>query len=332
MARGSSLLAREAPQSGRFDIIVEDGFVLTELAAIVDVLRITNRICQQEVFGWQFCSASGGEKRDTVGLSVDTAPLSERPTADYAIMLGNTDASILAPLLRRVLPAYAARCRRLFLLSEAASQYIRSHDKGAVHTTHWENRLTQSEEIDASDWGVQLARDHDGITTCAGMGATVDLMLSVVAGHVSQAAMMNVSDVLLHDHVRDMRTPQPFGSDQSSALGDPDLDACIALMKANLEEPLPIQDLCRLLNVSNRSLERKFSRYLGLTPNSYYRELRLNKASALLLNTSLSIREVGLACGFSSSFAPLFKTVFGCTPAEARRRKRPSATTAHSTR
>jgi transcriptional regulator GlxA family with amidase domain len=330
MARGSSLLAREAPRQGRFDIIVEDGFVLTELAAIVDVLRITNRVCQQEVFGWRFRSISGGAKRDSVGVTVDTAPLAERPSVEYAIMLGNADALAMAVPLRRVLSAYGARGARLFLLAEAASHYIRSHNKGAVHTTHWENRLAQSEEVDASDWGAELARDHDGITTCAGMGATVDLMLSVVAGHVSQAAMMNVSDILLHHHVRDMRTPQPFGSDQSSALGDPDLDACIALMKANLEEPLPIQDLCRLLNISNRSLERKFSRYLGLTPNSYYRELRLNKASALLLNTSLSIREVGLACGFSSSFAPLFKTVFGCTPAEARRRKRPTPAIAHS--
>ena len=39
--------------------------------------------------------------------------------------------------------------------------------------------------------------------------------------------------------------------------------------------------------------------------------------------------EVGLACGFASGFAPLYKSVFGRTPAETRRLKRQSSGSAH---
>lgn len=329
MARGPSLLARPPSQRGSFDIIVEDGFVLTEMAGVVDVLRLANRVSQNAVFDWTYRSMTGGLCSSSSAATVQTEPLPPRPTVDYAIVLGNMDGDALSLPMRHVMKCYRGRATRLFLLAEASALYIKMHGQGAAHTTHWENRLALSEQTDASDWGVQLASDCDGVTTCAGMGATVDLMLSLVKNHISGPALMNVSDILLHDRIRDLRTPQPFSKPEVSSTGDADLDASIALMQANMEEPLAIHDLCRILKISSRSLERKFNRYLGMTPNSYYRELRLNKASTLLLNTSLSIREVGLACGLASGFAPLYKSVFGRTPAETRRLKRQSAPDAH---
>lgn len=325
MSRGAGLLARRATQQGCFDILVEDGFVLTEMAGIVDVLRIANRVCQQQVFEWTYRSASGGIKYASSGAMVETESLPTRPVADYAFVLGNAETDVLVTPQRHILRTYAGRPTRLFLLAEAASIYIQNHTDSTAHTTHWENRLALSEQIDASEWGVQLASDHDGITTCAGMGATVDLVLSLAVHHMSQPALRTVCDILLHDRIRDLRTPQPFSTAQVATTGDPDLDACIALMQANMEEPLAINDLCKELKISTRSLERKFSSRLGMTPNSYYRELRLNQASTLLLNTPMSIREVGLACGFANGFASQYRSVFGHTPADARRAKRRGA-------
>jgi transcriptional regulator GlxA family with amidase domain len=322
MARAPRLLARDASPKGSFDILVEDGFVLSELAAVLDVLRLANRVCQNTVFSWTSRSLAGGIVTSSSGVFVETQTLPQRPDVDYAMVLGNAETSALVAPLRRILMLYKGRATRLFLFAEPASLYIRATGKGDIHTTHWENRMALAEETDASDWGQVLASDHEGVTTCAGMGATVDLMLSLIQGHVSRPALMKVSDILLHERIRDLRTPQPFSKSETTATRDADLDACIALMQANMEEPLAIYDLCRMLDISSRSLERKFSRRLGMTPNSYYRELRLNKASTLLLNTSLSIREVGLACGFASGFAPLYKSVFGRTPAETRRIQR----------
>ena len=98
-------------------------------------------------------------------------------------------------------------------------------------------------------------------------------------------------------------------------------------MQANIEEPMPIGDIVAELGISTRSLERKFKTYLATTPNGFYREMRLNKANNLLLNTSMSVREIGLACGFQNGFSSLYKSIFGITPLTLRKRRRPGETT-----
>jgi transcriptional regulator GlxA family with amidase domain len=93
-------------------------------------------------------------------------------------------------------------------------------------------------------------------------------------------------------------------------------------MQGNIEDPIPISELVAMVGVSSRSLERKFRTYLNTTPNTYYRQLRLAQANNLLLNTTLSVREVGLACGFSEGFSVLYKKFFGITPLEMRHRRK----------
>ena len=59
---------------------------------------------------------------------------------------------------------------------------------------------------------------------------------------------------------------------------------------------------------------------MQITPNGYYRELRLASANNLLLNTNMTIQEIGLATGFSSGFARVYRTVFGMTPNASRQK------------
>ena len=93
-------------------------------------------------------------------------------------------------------------------------------------------------------------------------------------------------------------------------------------MQANIEEPLPISELVRLVGVSARSLERRFRDRLASRPAEYYRVLRLNRANNLLLNTSMPISEIALACGFPSGFTPHYRELFGMTPQAARKARR----------
>jgi|GEM_PF-5844894 len=56
-------------------------------------------------------------------------------------------------------------------------------------------------------------------------------------------------------------------------------------------------------------------------PHQFDRALRLNKANTLLLNTSLSIQEIGIACGFLGGLSGPIKAMFGTTPQQIRGRK-----------
>lgn len=307
----------------KFDIVVADGFVLTELAAVADTLRLANRISAVPPFEWRYLSRKGGPKSSSSEALVQTRLIQERPQADYLIVLGNSDQDCPDLSLGRVISNYLHRQSQVFLLAEAASVYIKeSGSKLSAPTTHWENTDLMVERGKHIHTSNAIAVQDDRVVTCAGMGATVDVMLSVIGAHVPQATKLAVANILLHDTIRDFSTSQPFLGAKGAGTGDQELDLCIEIMQANIEDPLPIGELVNVLKMSNRSLERKFQTMLNTTPNRFYRELRLTKANNLLLNTTLSVRDVGLACGFSNGFSGLYKSYYGITPFALRKQKR----------
>jgi transcriptional regulator GlxA family with amidase domain len=306
-----------------FDVIVASGFALTEMSGVVDVLRLFNRVTNREIFVWQYLSVPGGRVESTAGAFVETLPLTTRTNANYAVVLGNADADHPELALSHVIGQYMARQTRVILLAEAASRYISDKgDTGSKHTTHWENRAVLLERLGLFETQSALVVDAGAIVTCAGMGATIDMTLSLASQYQTSATMMNVADIMLHERIRHYNTLQPFGGRRALATGDRDLDACISLMQENIEFPLPISEIASEAGVSKRSLERRFHSVMHTTPNGYYRELRLAKANNLLLNTDMSINEIGLACGFPSGFSPIYKSTFGMTPNAARRKGR----------
>ena len=312
-------MTNAAPTS--FDIIVADGFVLTEMAGVMDVLRIANRISSRKVFAWRYVSLRGGPVKSSGDAIVQTEPLQSLPDAQYAFVLGNPDPDHPDLSMSAEVSKYTARQARVILLSEAASRFIADRrDAESRHTTHWENRAVLQESMGLIDTNSALAVEEGSVVTCAGMGATIDVTLAIAASHLSSAAMMTVADIMLHERIRHFNTLQPFSGRDALATGDADLDVCVSLMHANIEFPIPISEIAAQSGLSKRSLERKFNRVLHSTPNNYYRELRLNKANNLLLNTSMSINEIGLACGFPSGFTGVYKQVFGMTPNAARRK------------
>ncbi|MEO1138302.1 MAG: AraC family transcriptional regulator, partial [Pseudomonadota bacterium] len=62
-----------------FDIILADGFVLTEFAAIADALRVANRVSAQPCFRWTCRSAKGGVVTSPSSAFVETDPIPEKP-------------------------------------------------------------------------------------------------------------------------------------------------------------------------------------------------------------------------------------------------------------
>jgi transcriptional regulator GlxA family with amidase domain len=94
----------------------------------------------------------------------------------------------------------------------------------------------------------------------------------------------------------------------------------IAIMEEHLEEPLPRAELAERVGLSARQLERLFRKYMGRTPTRYYLELRLYRARTLLHQTSMSILDVALACGFvsASHFSKCYREFFACTPRQER--------------
>jgi transcriptional regulator GlxA family with amidase domain len=108
------------------------------------------------------------------------------------------------------------------------------------------------------------------------------------------------------------------------ALGSnqPKLTEAVTLMEANIEEPISLDELSSYVGISRRQLERLFQKHLNCVPTRYYLNLRLNRARLLLLQTSKSIVDIALACGFISAphFSKCYRDLFGIPPRDERRK------------
>ncbi|HEY0878261.1 MAG TPA: helix-turn-helix domain-containing protein [Zeimonas sp.] len=91
-------------------------------------------------------------------------------------------------------------------------------------------------------------------------------------------------------------------------------------MREHLDEPLTVEDLCRHLQVSRRTLQYGFSEVLRLNPVAYLRALRLNGVRRALRNAAqgTTVQDVAARWGFwhLSHFACDYRRMFGELPSE----------------
>ncbi|MDG2157089.1 MAG: helix-turn-helix domain-containing protein, partial [Amylibacter sp.] len=287
----------------KVDIILSDGFVMTELSGVVDVLRLANRVVDKKMFTFRYVSPEAGVVKSSADTWLNASALSNSPDADIAVFLGNSDLNFTSREIEKAVHKYQYTNAKVVLLAEAAAIYISANsDDGFGHTTHWENRLLLEERSGLYDIAPSLAVSTDKIVTCAGLVSTYDIMLQIVAGYLSKAKLLTISSILLLDKVRSFETRQPGAMDALSAGKDSHIDQAIKMMQSNIEEPLKTTELAKVLGQTTRSLERQFLRHLGRSPGRFYRELRLIRAQNFLVNTDMSILEIAAACGFGSNF------------------------------
>ncbi len=306
----------------KVDIILSDGFVMTELSGVVDVLRLANRVVDKKMFTFGYVSPEAGIVKSSADTWLNASALSNNPDADIAVFLGNSDLNFTSREIEKAVHKYRYTNAKVVLLAEAAAIYISANsDDGFGHTTHWENRLLLEERSGLYDIAPSLAVSTDKIVTCAGLVSTYDIMLQIVAGYLSKAKLLTISSILLLDKVRSFETRQPGAMDALSTGKDSHIDQAIKMMQSNIEEPLKTTELAKVLGQTTRSLERQFLRHLGRSPGRFYRELRLIRAQNFLVNTDMSILEIAAACGFGSNFGKIYKAYYGKTPRETRKER-----------
>ncbi len=168
--------------------------------------------------------------------------------------------------------------------------------------------------------------DRDRLSACGGL-AVLDLLLAMLARDHSAELAGAVSEELVVERIREGSERQRIPLQNRLGSSHPKLTQAVQLMEANIEEPLTTDEIAQHVCVSRRQLERIFKQYLNRVPSQYYLELRLNKARQLLMQTSKSIIQIGLSCGFSSGphFSSAYRNFFGATPREDRNLRRSSS-------
>ena len=95
-------------------------------------------------------------------------------------------------------------------------------------------------------------------------------------------------------------------------------------MDAASHDEWPVRRLARLSHVSEAHFARAFKEAFGVPPHRYLLTRRIEKATALLRDTELSITEIAFETGWSSlgTFTRTFRDITGETPGELRAREK----------
>lgn len=95
-------------------------------------------------------------------------------------------------------------------------------------------------------------------------------------------------------------------------------------MDAASHEAWPVRRLARVSGVSEAHFARSFKEAFGVPPHRYLLTRRLERATALLRDTDLSITEIAFQTGWNSlgTFGRTFRDVTGESPGELRAREK----------
>ncbi|MBP5227093.1 MAG: AraC family transcriptional regulator [Kiritimatiellae bacterium] len=87
-------------------------------------------------------------------------------------------------------------------------------------------------------------------------------------------------------------------------------------MASRIHENIDLEELARRHGMGYSLFRRLFKKQMGFSPHAYVVEMRINRARALLRNTSLTVEQVGSAVGFSSLayFSYVFQKHVGLSP------------------
>lgn len=89
-----------------------------------------------------------------------------------------------------------------------------------------------------------------------------------------------------------------------------------SFVEANFDRKIYLAEVAELVSMSEQSFSRFFSKMMGRPFMAFLNEYRINMSLRMLLDTELSVSQIGLDCGYESLpfFYRQFKKFNGCSP------------------
>ena len=313
-------------------LIVEPTATLSSVMLTLDMVTIASRYPEAAGCHLDLLSTQGGGVEVSPGVRVETSVLPDT-LADYAAVIlpgfFALDIEHLAMLLRTVWPPVIDRLRGLpaetlvsascygtFVLAESGLL-----DGADATTTWWKEsefrKRYPTVRLDAS----RAMVDGGRCLTAGAMTAHTDLTLHVLRRLYGAALARKVAGIMLVDGAR--TSQRPFMALQRN-FDDPLVQQAADWMAKRCSESLSAQALAAALNVSYRTLHRRFDAGSGMAPLAYLQALRVEQAKELLESTRLSLEQIVERIGYSdaSAFRRLFQRSTGLSPAQYRQRFR----------
>jgi transcriptional regulator GlxA family with amidase domain len=309
-----------------FGFLQMPNYSMIAFSSAIEPLRMANRSAGRDLYRWTIYTIDGLPEKASNGLEITPdASIENANDIDILFVCGGADIgeawsrklqTALQRIAKRKHVKLGALCTGSYLLARAGLL------DGYKCTIHWENIASLREEFPAVRVSDDLFMiDRDRITSAGGQ-ASMDMMLKLIQERHGNDMVTQISEQFMCERIRSSDDRQRIPLHLALGSNQPKLTEAVTLMEANIEEPISLDELSAYVGISRRQLERLFQKHLNCVPTRYYLNLRLNRARLLLLQTSKSIVDIALACGFISAphFSKCYRDLFGIPPRDERRK------------
>ena len=210
-------------------------------------------------------------------------------------------------------------CTGSFVIAKAG---LLDDRRCAVHVEH-RNQLKQLFPRTRPETDQIYVNDNE-VITCPGGTSAIDLAFTIIETHCGKArAIKGLISLLVDKHRTAHHMPhRPYG--HLTACGNRRVEQAVELMERRFSAPYSIAELAGKLNSSERELNRAFKQHAGEPPATVWRNMRLAHGHWLLLNTTRTVTQIALECGFADGahFCRWFKRLYKESPVAFRKRRR----------
>ncbi|MFT5116216.1 MAG: transcriptional regulator GlxA family with amidase domain [Parasphingorhabdus sp.] len=307
------------PPATRIAFLLIDNYSLMAFASAMEPFRQANRLAGRQLYEWWVCSISGESVQCSANIRTDAEySIDSTPLPDLLLIISGDSKPLQneAEVHKRLRILAGQGC---WLGGLSVGSYILAR-AGVLDehkcTVHWEYLESFKEQFPRLDITGELFEIDGARLTCSGGSACMDLMLNYIAANHGRELSRRVAEVFIHERVRDNNDQQRQPLRTRLGVSHPKLLHCLELIEQDTDVVLMQNELAEKVGLSNRQLERLFQKYLHTTPSRYCMDHRLRRARSMLRNTSRSIIDIAVACGFSSHshFSKSYRDHFSITP------------------
>ena len=236
----------------------------------------------------------------TIGDSIDKVLKRNSELLPHLIRLADTNADI------------ASNCSGAFFLAEAGLL------DNKIATTHWgyANKFKADYPLVELQEN-QFVTQSGNIFCAAGGSAFYDLALLLIERYCGREMSTQVAKTQIIDSKRGSQN-----SYTNVTLHKPHSDVLVKqvqeFIENNFEQSIQVSDLATMVNVTSRTLNRRFQSCVAMRPIEYIQAVRIEQAKRLLESGKVSIKSLAYQVGYNdiSSFTRLFKRATELTPKE----------------
>lgn len=214
----------------------------------------------------------------------------------------------------------AANCTGTFLLAETGLL-----DSRRATSTWWLEQQFRFRYPRVNLKINELITEDEKLICAGAMSSYLYLATRIIDLFTSAEIAASCAKAMLVDLGQSAQAPYQSLSGMQDSL-DPVTAKATFWLQAHLHEKIDMKQLATEVNVSQRTLIRKFKAEFSVSPLTYLQNMRIETAKKLLEGSSLTLADIIEQVGYAdaSSFSRLFHKRQGITPAMYRHRFRPT--------